>query len=947
MNKHNKISNLNTQYSILFFLLLCITLFSQVTFAQSSSCPNLTVGPNASLCSGCTSISATLQGTKATTSYSVSSVAYSPFPYSSGTSVLLGIDDTWSSAITLPFCFEFYGTSYTQLLIGSNGIITFDLADAGGYCPWPLSAGTTIPTTTLPTNSIMGIYEDVDPTNMGAIYHQVVGTAPCRAFVVSFDQVPYYGDPNSVSPGSCSGALFGTYQIVLYETTNNIDINIGNKESCSGWNGGLAIQGIQNAAGNAAVAVAGRNNTVFSASNDAYRFTPTGAPQYTFNWYAPGNVSIGTTPTISVCPTTTTTYTATIVNNTCNGPITFSSPVTVTVTPPPCSGVSCSFSGIGDTVCAGGTISLTASTVTNATYQWTGPNGYSSTSQNPTITNGTLAHTGWYIVKDTIPGCSYTDSVFVLVIPPPTANAGPDQTICNSTLTLAGSIGGAASMGTWTGGGGTYTPNNTTLNCTYTLSSFEISSGSVTLTLTTDDPPGSCTSANDQIQITFNSASSISAGPDQTICVGNTVALSGSISSGTASWSGGTGSYSPDNTNATAVYTPSIAEAAAGSVSLSFSADNTGSCPGANDVVVITIEQLPTANAGSTQFVCAGSGITLAGAIGGSATSGTWSGGNGTYSPDNTTLNAVYTASPAEFAAGTVTLTLTTNDPPGSCSFSTSNVNFKFYENPVVNFTIDTSTGCPILCSNFTDATTAGVGFTISSWNWNFGDGGPGADVQNPSHCFLTSGYYDITLTATSSNGCVSSLTKSNFVEVFNIPVAEFTTTPDPASLLDPAINFNDQSSSDVNYWSWDFGDSTTLSPNISDPVHGYPNQVPGTYLATLIVHNSDGCYDTVAHQIVIGPAFTFFMPTAFSPNANGINDQFFGSGIGITKYDMWIFDRWGDMIFHGKDLTEKWNGKANKGGDDAQIDVYVWKVELTDVFNKKHSYIGTVTLVK
>jgi gliding motility-associated-like protein len=423
--------------------------------------------------------------------------------------------------------------------------------------------------------------------------------------------------------------------------------------------------------------------------------------------------------------------------------------------------------------------------------------------------------------------------------------------------------------------------------------------------------------------------------------------LSGSISSGTGSWSGGTGSYSPDNTNATAVYTPSIAEAAAGSVSLSFSADNTGSCPGANDIVVITIEQLPTANAGSTQFVCAGSGITLAGAIGGSATSGTWSGGNGTYSPDNTTLNAVYTASPAEFAAGTVTLTLTTNDPAGSCSFSTSTVNFKFYENPVVNFTIDTSTGCPILCSNFTDATTAGVGFTISNWNWNFGDGGAGSNLQNPSHCFLTSGYYDITLTATSSNGCVSSLTKSNFVEVFNIPVAAFTTTPDPASLLDPAINFNDQSSSDVNYWSWDFGDSTTLAPNISDPVHGYPNQVPGTYLTTLIVQNSDGCYDTVSHQVVIGPAFTFFMPTAFSPNANGINDHFFGSGIGITKYDMWIFDRWGDMIFHGKDLTDKWNGKANSGSDDSQIDVYVWKVELTDVFNKKHNFIGTVTLVK
>jgi gliding motility-associated-like protein len=944
MNKHIKNSNLKPKYSHLFVLLMCITLFSQVIFAQSSSCPNLTVGPNASLCSGCTSISATLQGTKATTSYSVSSVPYTPFSFNTGTTVLLGIDDTWSSAITIPFCFEFYGNTYTQCIIGSNVLLSFDVANAGNYNTWPINAAVPSATPADLTNCIMGPWHDIDPSvsanSTPIINWKVQGTAPCRAFVVSWTDISMYSS-------SCNSQL-ATSQIVLYETTNNIEIFIKDKPLCSGWNSGAAIEGIQNSSGTQAVTVPGRNfPTQWSATNDGQRFTPTGAPQYTFNWYAPGNVSIGTTPTISVCPTTTTTYTATIVNNTCNGPITFSSPVTVTVTPPPCTGVSCSFSGTGDTVCAGGLIALTASTVSNATYQWTGPNGYSSTFQNPTITNATLAHTGWYIVKDTIPGCSYTDSVFVLVIPPPTANAGPNQTICNSTLTLAGSIGGAATIGTWTGGGGTYTPNNTTLNCTYTLSSFEISSGSVTLTLTTDDPPGSCTSANDQMQITFNSASSISAGPDQTICVGNTVALSGSISSGTGSWSGGSGAYSPDNTSATAVYTPSTAEAAAGSVSLSFSADNTGSCPGANDIVVITIEQLPTANAGSTQFICAGLGITLAGAIGGSATSGTWSGGNGTYSPDNTTLNAVYTASPAEFANGTVTLTLTTNDPAGSCSFSTSNVNFKFYENPIVNFTIDTSTGCPILCSNFSDATTIGVDFTIASWNWNFGDGGLGSNIQNPSHCFSTSGYYYITLTATASSGCVSSLTRSNFVEVFNIPVAAFTTNPDPASLQDPAINFNDQSSSDVNYWSWDFGDSTTLAPNISDPVHGYPNQVPGTYLATLIVHNNDGCYDTIAHQIVIGPAFTFFMPTAFSPNANGINDQFFGSGIGITKYDMWIFDRWGDMIFHGKDLTDKWNGKANSGSDDSQIDVYVWKVELTDVFNKKHSFIGTVTLVK
>ena len=937
------------QQGLFVVLLLCIILFSQITFAQTSSCPNLTVGPNASLCNGCTPITAVLQGTKATTSYTVSAVAYSPFPYAAGSSVLLGIDDTWSSAITIPFCFEFYGSSYTQLLIGSNGIVTFDLTDAGGYCPWTLSAGITIPNNTIPTNSIMGVYEDIDPTNMGAIYYQVVGTAPCRAFVVSFNQIPYYGDPNSVSSSSCSNPLFATYQIVLYETTNNIDINIGNKESCGGWNGGRAVEGIQNAAGNAALTVPGRNNTVWLASNDAYRFTPNGAPQYTFTWYAPGNVSIGNTPAISVCPTATTTYTATIVNNTCNGPITFSAPVTVTVTPPPCSSVSCSFTSVGDTVCVGETISLSASTVPNATYSWTGPNGYVSSFQNPTITNATLAKTGWYVVKDTIPGCSSIDSVYVLVIANLTVNAGPDQTICNGTLTLAGSIGGGATSGTWTGGAGIFSPNNTTLNSTYTLSSFEMSIGSVTLTLTTNDPAGACLAATDQVTFTIGTPTMVSAGNDQTICSGNTATLAGSINgiSTSGMWSGGTGTYSPDSTSAAAVYTPSLSEITAGTATLTYAPDgSSGACASTNDQMVITINAIPTANAGSGEYFCRGSDITLAGSIGGSATSAAWGGGSGTYAPNNTTLNAVYTPSAAEYIAGSVSLTLTTNDPAGPCTFSTSTVTFNFYENPVVDFTAGDSAGCPLHCSAFTNLSNIASG-SVTSLNWDFGDGGPGSSEQNPSKCFSQSGFYDITLTATSNNGCVSMLTQTHLIQVYDVPVAEFSYFPTPATLLEPTITFSNLSSSDVNYWHWSFGDGDTLAPVMANPAHGYPGDVPGNYPVTLVVRNAQGCYDTIMHEIVIGPAFTFYIPNAFSPGGNGTNDYFFGSGIGIVKYNLFIFDRWGNMIFEGKQLSDKWDGKANSGSNIAQSDVYIWKVDIVDVLKKKHSYLGTVTIVR
>ena len=96
-----------------------------------------------------------------------------------------------------------------------------------------------------------------------------------------------------------------------------------------------------------------------------------------------------------------------------------------------------------------------------------------------------------------------------------------------------------------------------------------------------------------------------------------------------------------------------------------------------------------------------------------------------------------------------------------------------------------------------------------------------------------------------------------------------------------------------------------------------------------------------------MGPAFTFYIPNAFSPNGDGFNDTFFGTGLGIDKYDLWIFDRWGNMIFHTKNLSDSWNGKANNGKNTAQIDVFAWKVEIIDVFAKKHSFIGTVSIVR
>ena len=117
----------------------------------------------------------------------------------------------------------------------------------------------------------------------------------------------------------------------------------------------------------------------------------------------------------------------------------------------------------------------------------------------------------------------------------------------------------------------------------------------------------------------------------------------------------------------------------------------------------------------------------------------------------------------------------------------------------------------------------------------------------------------------------------------------------------------------------------------------------------TQIVWNDFGCYDSIVKEITIQPGYAIYIPNAFTPNHDGINEIFKAEGIGVTEFKMWIYDRWGNMIFHSTDMSEGWDGKVERGQSDmvAQRDVYVWKAVVKDINNKAHSLMGNVTLVR
>lgn len=282
----------------------------QTVRAQGVSCPAVVASPDSTLpCGSCVTLEATPVAGFQTTDYTVGQIPYVPYPFTGGTQILINIDDIWSSTLPIGFDFCFYGNTYNQLAIGSNGIITFDLTNSGNYCPWPIANA--IPSPLNPTNSIMGPWHDIDPSIAGTVSWSTFGTAPCRVFVISWNQCAMF---------SCT-SLIATQQIALYETTNVIETFIANKPTCSTWNSGAAIHGIQNANGTQATVVPGRNYpTQWTTSNDAWAFTPSGAPNYSIQWFEAGQtIPFATTDTVTVCPPTPTDYVAVATYLNCNG----------------------------------------------------------------------------------------------------------------------------------------------------------------------------------------------------------------------------------------------------------------------------------------------------------------------------------------------------------------------------------------------------------------------------------------------------------------------------------------------------------------------------------------------------------------------------------------------------------------------------------------------------
>jgi gliding motility-associated-like protein len=303
-------------------VLTCLLILAGLlTKAQVSG--TITLGPDITVptCVPCTTIKATTTAPSiGTNNYTVNQITYTPYSFAPGTIIPLNVDDMWSSIIPIPFDFCFYGNTYNQCIVSSNGQVSFNIAQANTFNPWAFGAVAPMPNAafTAAHNSIMAPYHDILPTTLGIMSYQTIGTAPNRVFVVSWNNSPMF---------SCTNLLV-SQQIAMYEGTNVIETYISNKPFC-GWNSSLAIHGIQNNGGTIAHIVPGRNlPTQWTATNDAWSFQPTGGgggggqAGVSFEWFNMNNPNVPlatTADSLVVCDTVTSAYRAIATFYLCGG----------------------------------------------------------------------------------------------------------------------------------------------------------------------------------------------------------------------------------------------------------------------------------------------------------------------------------------------------------------------------------------------------------------------------------------------------------------------------------------------------------------------------------------------------------------------------------------------------------------------------------------------------
>ncbi|HTA60975.1 MAG TPA: PKD domain-containing protein, partial [Bacteroidia bacterium] len=511
----------------------------------------------------------------------------------------------------------------------------------------------------------------------------------------------------------------------------------------------------------------------------------------------------------------------------------------------------------------------------------------------------------WVTVTDSCGG-TQSDTVLVTLAPPPFLDVRPDTALCsNDSVLLSFTPVGVYSTYQWTPTLG--------LNCVHcpNPNAKPVVTTKYYLLATNSD---GCT-AMDSITITVASSPTLTAS-NYTTCAGQIINITPTVIGGTGfyvyNWAGlFTGTSYSTTPKSDSSYMVSVTDTGDGCFTPFFTGN-------------ITVLQPLKVNVNGTSACVSIDTISLLATVSGGT-------GNYTYNwlPPNTHQNPLLVQ-----PLTTTIYTVIVSDGCSTNAVDTAQVIIT--PAPLISLPNSIS-GCKPVCIYFNNIPYN----NLTVWKWDFGDGST-SGVQKPFHCYNNQGNYNISFSYTTASGCIKTVSSNNIVTVYPSPSAAFSASTFDTDIFDDDIYFYNESSGYTNI-QWSFGDLT--GSNLTNPSHLYTSL--GNYLVTLIVQNQNGCSDTSIREVIVHDVFTFYAPNTFSPNEDIYNEKFLpiGTGWDNSSFKMLVFDRWGNQVLSTTNPNQGWDGKMK--GNDAPEDVYVWKVELKDIFNKGHSYSGTITLIR